>query len=98
MDEVEKAKDRTSALKRALAARPEYDVKKMFPEHFPKKAMADDEELTPEDYKDVKWSSPKDSPEEWERISKFLAERSGFMTGDDVVGNAPGGIEWTDWQ
>jgi hypothetical protein len=100
LDDIAQAKDEVESLKKALAARPEYSPKKMFPEYFkePKKST---DEVTPEDYVGIEWKSPTDDPEGWKDIEKFLAGRAGgFLTGDDVVGTpaASNEITWTDWE
>lgn len=86
-----------------MAARPDFDIKKMYPELFqeepaPEAEISGTGEVTPDDYKNVEWSSPKDAAEEWERISAMLAQNHGALTGDEVVGAPSGDIEWTDWR
>lgn len=99
LEEMERAKQKTFDVKRALAARPEFKVQKMFPEYFPTKSqgLADPSE-TP-DYSQVEWKSPKDDMKEWERLSKLLAQKAGFLSGDEVVEMpTTGEIEWSQWQ
>lgn len=103
LEEVEAARNETAALKRALAARPEFDLQKMFPEYFPKKERPQHEDdgggVDPEDYKNVKWLSPKDAANEWERLSKMLEDNRGFLSGEEVTErHMTSEIEWSDWQ
>jgi hypothetical protein len=102
LEEQEKAEDKTWDLKKALATRDEFDPKKLFPEYFPEKEKKQEDDgsgITPEDYKDVKWSSPSDDPEGWEAIQRLLAEGGGTFSGEEVV-EMPNTeeIDWTDWQ
>lgn len=99
-DEFEKAKEDTETFKRALAARSDFDVRKMWPEYF-KEAQAeetDESGIAPDDYRNVEWKSPKDSPEEWEEMMKLLSR--GALSGDEVTGQTEptGEVEWTDWR
>lgn len=102
LDELKESRENEQSLKRALAARPDFDVKKLFPEWFPEEKK-ENVGLPPndisQDYDKVEWKSPKDAAEEWERLSKILAQRQGFMTGDDVVEMpTTADIQWSDWQ
>lgn len=101
--EVEAAHNETTALKRALAARPEFDPKKMFPEYFPEKEKPQPEDdgsgIDPKDYQNVEWLSPKDAADEWARLSKMLENNQGFLSGDEVTERPmTSEIEWSDWQ
>jgi hypothetical protein len=102
LDAIDRAKADQEAFKRALAARPEMDLRRMWPEYFqeePKEETPESgEEVTPEDLKNVNWKSPSDDPKGWEEMMSLLAH--GTMSGDEVTGNAtpPEQIEWTEWR
>lgn len=107
LDELEKAKDRSVAFRRALLSRVETDIQKLFPEYFPepepKEEPTETGGVVPDDYKDVEWMSPKDANAEWERMSKLLAAGGrGVLNGEEVVGTAQerplDDIEWTEWR
>lgn len=107
LDELERAKDRSVAFRRSLLARAETDIQYLFPEYFSEPESKEEPEetggITPDDYKNVKWMSPTDANEEWERMSKLLAAGGrGVLNGEEVTGTAQerplNDIEWTEWR
>lgn len=101
LDEVEKAKEDQESFKRALAARADMDLKKMWPEYFQEEQREEPDgggTVTPDDLRDVDWKSPKDDPKGWEEMMALLSK--GSMSGADVTGSAEpaSDIEWTEWR
>jgi len=103
IDEIGKAQAERTALKRALIARKEFSIERMFPDYFPaqseKEPAPDSNGIAPDDFQHVTWKSPKDDMKEWERLSRLLGNNKGTLSGDEVVSseNKPEPT-WTEWR
>jgi hypothetical protein len=103
MDEIGKAQAERTALKRALIARKEFSIERMFPDYFPaqpeKEPASDSNGIAPDDFQHVTWKSPKDDMKEWERLSRLLGNNKGTLSGDEVVsGENKKEPTWTEWR
>lgn len=97
--DIQKYRDEVLAFKHAVAARPEFDVTKMFPEFFPAKVVDDESEAAPGEavdynYEAVEWKGPSDSDQETlNKMMALLKEATGNIDGATAVNHNGGG--WT---
>jgi hypothetical protein len=83
LDQVRKWRQENDAFAYALLSRPEYDPKKMFPDHFTKSVtttdeLPEDDENVEYDYSHVEWKGPSDvDQEELKRILAIVENAQG---------------------
>lgn len=93
--DVAEYRDAAQAFKYAVAARPDFDVEKMFPEYFPDKVVEEDsaevDDSTAYDYEAVEWQGPSDTDQETlNKMLEMLNEATGTVSGTDTLGSDEG--------